>query len=436
MAWFTIRVVYQTTLPSFLAASSSAGSAATAFPPATMASATATTTADRCMELPPKQAAGYGTIARGQRARMRASMAGARGDLSCCRGGREIVAEPATQQIPDAGVAFAEHEMVGVADEVQLGGLPGALEQLDRLLGRGDGVIGGVQQQQRSRRNSTHDVVGAEVVHALRGLRRERVDGISGEVVAQVRRDRNDVVARHHQRLAGPGAVLAAFLEHVGEARPFLRALVLAAELALAVAPTAVGDHRRDALVDAAGIDGDRTAEARADDADAFRIDRRMLGEEAQRAARILDLLEADHPPELAFALAATAHVEAQHDIAELAQHLGRLHGVGGGLVAAEAVQHQEGGAPFARSYPARHMHDAGELQPGGRKGDGFFGHRCAPLRDGMGLTLSERQRDRHPPFGLPRPSSLQRAYAFSMLSCSGHTVGGNREPPKSGSGS
>src|SRR5262245_41536444 len=170
MAWFTIRVVYQTTLPSFLAASTSAGSAATAFPLAMTASATATARADRC--------------------RIRAaSMAGARGHLACCRGGREIVAEPATQQLPDAGIAFAEHEMVGIADEVQLGGLAGALEQLDRLFGRGDRVIGGVQQQQRPRRDAAHDVVRAEVEHALRGLRRERVDGVGGEVVAQMRRD-------------------------------------------------------------------------------------------------------------------------------------------------------------------------------------------------------------------------------------------------------
>src|SRR5262245_45408460 len=366
-AWFTIRVVYQTTLPSFLAASTSAGSAATAFPPDTMASATATTTtADRCMQLPPKETGRYEALARRRDARIRAgSMARVRRDLPCRRSGREIVAEPATKQVPDAGIAFTEHEMVGIADEMQLGGLAGALEQLDRLLGRGDGVVGSMQQQQRPRRNATHDVVGAEVEHALRRLRRERVDGIGSKVIAQVRRDRNDVVARHHQRLAGPGAMLSALLEHVGEARPFLRALVLAAELALAVAPAAVGNDRRHALVDPAGIDRDRATEARADDADALGIDRRMLGEEAERAARILDLLEADHSPELALALAAAAHVEAQHDIAKLIQDLGRLHRIGRGLVAAEAVQHQKGGAPFARAQPSRHMYDTGELQTG-----------------------------------------------------------------------
>ncbi len=214
---------------------------------------------------------------------------------------------------------------------------------------------------------------------------------LAAEVVAQVRRDRHDVVARHHQRLAGPGAVLAALLQHVGEARPFLRALVLAAELALAVAPAAVGDHGGDALVDAAGVNGNGAAEARSDQADARGVDRRVRGEEGQRAAGILDLLQADHAAVLAFAVAAAAHVEAQHDVAEIAQHLGRLHRIRRGLVAAEAVQHQEGGALLAGPQPARDVHDAGEFETGGRKGDGFFGHRqglrCGRVRG----TLSER---------------------------------------------
>src|SRR5262249_51787828 len=41
---------------------------------------------------------------------------------------RKIGVEPAAQEIPDAGVALAEHEMIGAADEMQLGRLPGALE--------------------------------------------------------------------------------------------------------------------------------------------------------------------------------------------------------------------------------------------------------------------------------------------------------------------
>src|SRR5262249_11398339 len=174
---------------------------------------------------------------------------------------------------------------------------------------------------------------------------------------------------------AGLGGVLAALFEHGGEARPRLWALVRAAELAFAVAPATVGNDRGDALIDAAGIDRNRAAEARSDQADARGIDRRMLAEEGKRVARVLDLLEADHAAKLAFALAAAAHVETQHDVAEIAQHVRGLHGVRRGLVAAEAVQHQKRPAPLGRFKSARHMHDAGELEAGGGKGDGLFGH-------------------------------------------------------------
>ena len=150
---------------------------------------------------------------------------------------------------------------------------------------------------------------------------------------------------------------------------------MLAAELALAVAPAAVGDDRGDALVDTTGVDCDRPAEARADEADALRIDRGMLRQERQCAARILDLFETDDAAEFALAVAAAAHVEAQHHVAEIAQNLGRRHGIGGGLVAAEAVQHEEGAATLRRLEPARHMHHAGELETRGREGNRLFGH-------------------------------------------------------------
>src|SRR5262249_22652020 len=129
--------------------------------------------------------------------------------------------------------------------------------------------------------------------------------------------------------LAVLAAVAAPSLQHFGDARPSPRALVLARELAHAIAPAAVRDHRRDALVDAAGIDRDRAAEARADHRDALPINGRMLREEAERIAGILDLLQADHAAELALAVAATAHAETQNDVAELAQHLGRRLHVG-----------------------------------------------------------------------------------------------------------
>src|SRR5262245_18394955 len=136
-------------------------------------------------------------------------------------------------------------------------------------------------------------------------------------------RDRPDVVARHHQRFAGLGAMGAALLQHPGEAHPFLRALVLAAELALPVAPATVRDYRGDALIDAARIDRDGAAEARADHRDALGISGRMLGEPGQRVAGVIDLLEADHAAGFALAIAAAAHAEAQDDVTELAEHLG-----------------------------------------------------------------------------------------------------------------
>src|SRR5260370_1039680 len=83
-----------------------------------------------------------------------------------------------------------------------------------------------------------------------------------------------------------------------------------------------------DALIDAAGIDRDRAAETRSDEADARGIDGGVLGEEGERVARVLDLLQADHAAEFALAVAAAAHVETQHHVAELVEHLGGLHGV------------------------------------------------------------------------------------------------------------
>ena len=50
------------------------------------------------------------------------------------------------------------------------------------------------------------------------------------------------------------GAMLAPVGQHLGEARPVLRALVLAVEFALAVAPAAVGDDGSDACIDTPGM--------------------------------------------------------------------------------------------------------------------------------------------------------------------------------------
>ncbi len=128
---------------------------------------------------------------------------------------------------------------------------------------------------------------------------------------------------------------------------------MLAAEFAFAVAPAAVGDHSGKARIGAAGIDGDRAAETRADGADAIGIDRGMLGEKRQCIAQIFDLLEADDAAELALALAAAAHIEAQRHIAEFAEHARRRqHGRAFGI-RAEAVQHQKRGAALRRCNPS-----------------------------------------------------------------------------------
>ena len=73
-----------------------------------------------------------------------------------------------------------------------------------------------------------------------------------------------------------------------------------------------------------------------------------MFGEKGQRVAGVVDLFQADHAAEFAFAVAAAAHVETERDVAEVVQHLRRLQHVGGILVAAEAVQHEKRGAPLA----------------------------------------------------------------------------------------
>jgi hypothetical protein len=54
---------------------------------------------------------------------------------------------------------------------------------------------------------------------------------------AKVLRDRDDVVARHHQGLAGALAVALALFQHGGEFHPGLGARMLAPEFALAVPP-------------------------------------------------------------------------------------------------------------------------------------------------------------------------------------------------------
>src|SRR5262245_22237855 len=157
--------------------------------------------------------------------------------------------------------------------------------------------------------------------------------------MAQLRADRHDVVARHHQGLAALRHGAAA-LEHLGEALPGLRRLVLLAELLRPVAPAARGDAGRQALLHPGSVDRDRRAEAVADHADTPYF--RSFQEKVERGARVLDLLQTDRAAARAFALAAAAHVEAQRDVAEAGEEAHHAHYVAGVLGAAETVQHEE----------------------------------------------------------------------------------------------
>src|SRR3974377_1846224 len=97
---------------------------------------------------------------------------------------RKIAGEPGAEAVPYARITIGEHEVIGVADEVQLRRLSRALEQLDRLLGGRHRIVRGVQEEQWPRRNTADDIIGAEVEHALRGLGRKRFNRIAGEIAA------------------------------------------------------------------------------------------------------------------------------------------------------------------------------------------------------------------------------------------------------------
>src|SRR2546428_3990036 len=85
-------------------------------------------------------------------------------------GHREMLGEPAAHEGDDEGIALREHEMVDVGHEVEVRGMAGAGEEIDRLLRGRPGVARRVQQQQRPRRDLTDHVAGREGVHALDDL--------------------------------------------------------------------------------------------------------------------------------------------------------------------------------------------------------------------------------------------------------------------------
>src|SRR5262249_51516824 len=152
-------------------------------------------------------------------------------------------------------------------------------------------------------------------------------------------------------------------------------ARMLAAELALAVAPARGRDDCRDALIDAAATDRDRGAEARAEHRDTLAVDVRMLRQQRERVARRRYLVGAEQEALLALALAAAGHVEAHADITEFFEHRGRSHHVVGGHAAAEAVQDDEPRPLLVRLHALRHADDAGEFQALGCEADALLGH-------------------------------------------------------------
>src|SRR5881397_2449498 len=54
---------------------------------------------------------------------------------------RKVFVEPIAHQVDHQRVPFREHEMIDVGDEVEIGRLSRALEELDRLFGRRHRIV-------------------------------------------------------------------------------------------------------------------------------------------------------------------------------------------------------------------------------------------------------------------------------------------------------
>src|SRR4029077_1594495 len=217
-----------------------------------------------------------------------------------------------------------------------------------------------VNKQKRPGRNVTHLIVGAKVVHALCRLSGKFHNRSLAHAVTQFLGDRHDVIAWHHQRFPSALAVALPFLQHIGETRPRLRRRMLAAEFALAVSPTAAGNHGGDALVRSTGEYGNRSAEAATHQSDTSGIHFRARSQVADCVARIGDLIEANNSSVLALAFAASPKVDAHGYITPLAELLSYDTLALAILVAAEAVEHDKCGVALAGTEIVRCMDDAG----------------------------------------------------------------------------
>jgi len=74
----------------------------------------------------------------------------------------------------------------------------------------------------------------------------------------------------------------------------------------------------------------------------------------------VLDLVETDDASELTIAVTAAPHIEAQHDVAPIAQHLRRAYGIARAAVTAEAMKNDKRGPLFSFLEVVRDMDRAG----------------------------------------------------------------------------
>src|SRR5262245_19754435 len=135
---------------------------------------------------------------------------------------------------------------------------------------------------------------------------------------------------------------------------------MLAAELTLAVSPTAAGDHRCHASVRAPCKYGHSRAETASHQADALGVHFRATGEVGHGIAGIGHLIETDDPPMLAFAVAASPEIDAHRHIAPLGKLLGHNALTVAVFVAAESVEHDKCRPALTGTEIVRSVHDTG----------------------------------------------------------------------------
>jgi hypothetical protein len=90
-------------------------------------------------------------------------------------------------------------------------------------------------------------------------------------------------------------------------------------------------------------------------------------------------LLETDHPPAFAFALAASPHVETERDVAQFVKHRTRRKDVSRILVAAKTMEDNEGGTPLVVRQILRQTDDPGQTEIIGFQFDAVFRHHSVP---------------------------------------------------------